>query len=110
MLIFEEFFNLLKLKFKIENVFHVLMSVIIVIFLAKATIMLLKPIESEKINKVILLSHQASYPNTQQLAQQLLSHEKISAGDYIKLMFAHQQEANRVVEYPAVKIEDNRGK
>ncbi len=105
MLIFEEFFNLLKLKFKIENVFHVLMIVIIMVFLAKATIMLLKPVENEKINKVVLLSKQARYPNTQQLAKQFLAQEKITAGDYMKLMFAQQQEANRIVEYPAAKAE-----
>ncbi|TCM64485.1 hypothetical protein EC844_11744 [Acinetobacter calcoaceticus] len=96
----------LKSALNIDQILHVIVGIVIFLSVIQATMMCLKPINIEKYNNIVLLSEQARFPQTQLMANQILLRDQIYTIDYVRLMFAHQQESAEIREYPAMKLED----
>ena len=90
------FFN----QFKLENLYYFLVALIIAAILFLATFALFRPVTPEQYHQIKQLSQQASYPSTQDMADQLLYKHQVTIGHYLKLMRAYHTEKNRAKELP----------
>ncbi len=87
-------------QFKLENLYYFLVALIIGAILFLATFALFRPVTPEQYHQIKQLSQQASYPSTQDMADQLLYKHQVTIGHYLKLMRAYHTEKNRAKELP----------
>lgn len=71
------------------------MASIIMLIVVLSSIALSRPISPNQFENVSRLSHQATFPETQEMALDLILENQISYIDYFRLMQAHQFEQNR---------------
>ncbi|MEZ2904099.1 hypothetical protein ACBQ24_15470 [Acinetobacter terrestris] len=95
----------LKSEIKLENVYNVLIIAIIAIILILALIALHRPISVTQFENIVKLSSQANYPDTQEMALQLMQQPQVPYGQYFKLMQAHQLEMTRAHQLPPLQAE-----
>ena len=106
MLISKQNFLKLKSEFRLERVYNVIVAVMIGSIFVIAYRALHYPIHDKQYHDVVMFSHQASNPKTQEMARQLLRKTEIDVGDYLKLMQAYQFESAKAKHYPAMSIDD----
>ena len=106
MLRFKDYFLRLKSKFQIEYVLNAILAGIIAFILITATYGLLRPISTIQYRQVVQLSKQQSFPETQEMAKNVLIRHPIRNVDFYRLMHAHHFEISRINLYPAMAIED----
>ena len=96
--------KILKLKSEITlvQIYNGLMALIIMVIMLLSSFALSRPISPSQFENVSDLSHQAVFPETQEMAQDLLSEKQISYIDYFRLMQAHQFEQRRAKQLPAL--------
>ena len=99
--------KILKLKSQITlvQIYNGLMASIIMLIVILSSIGLSRPISPNQFENVSRLSHQATFPETQEMAQDLVLENQISYIDYFRLMQAHQFEQNRAKQLPALAPE-----
>ncbi len=106
MLISKQNFLKLKSEFRLEQVYNLVVIVIIGLILVIAYRALHYPIRDDQYRDVVMFSYQASNPKTQKMARQLLRKTEIDVGDYLKLMQAYQFESSKAKHYPAMSLDD----
>ncbi|SPL70913.1 hypothetical protein [Acinetobacter stercoris] len=106
MLIFKQKILNLKSQFHPEYFLNALIVLIIIFIIVLATFALARPIQVQQYQKVVDLSYQATYPETQQMAKQLLQQSVIHRVDYFRLMHARHFEKVHTKKYPALNIND----
>lgn len=106
MLISKQNFLKLKSEFRLERIYNMIVLVMISLILITAYRALHYPIRDEQYRDVVMFSHQASNPKTQEMAEQLLRKTEIDVGDYLKLMQAYQFESAKAKYYPAMSLDD----
>ena len=89
-----------KSKIKLEQLYNYLIVLIVVLIIILASMALYRPIGVPQYKAVLQLSQQYSYPETQEMAEQLAARHQISMHQYIKLMQAYQQESHRAHRLP----------
>lgn len=97
-----------KAQFQIEYVFNAILAVIIAFILVTAIYGLVRPVSLDQFSQVIQLSKQQAFPETQEMARELLIQEKIRNVDFYRLMHAHHYEFSRINQYPAMALEDEK--
>ncbi|MGN5724127.1 hypothetical protein ACNQO9_02615 [Acinetobacter calcoaceticus] len=106
MLIFKQNFLKLKSELKVDQCFNLFMVIVIGCIFVLSYLALLRPISPDQYQRIIQLSHQATYPRTQDMAELLIAQSEIHRADYLKLMHAYQFEGAHIKQYPALAQED----
>ncbi|OTG82931.1 hypothetical protein [Acinetobacter sp. ANC 4648] len=106
MLISKDQFLKFKSQFKLEDLLNIVVVLVILSIIFCAVLALKRPIESQKYDKVRLLTEQQQYPSTQKMANYLILQDNIAASDYFRLMWAHYAESSKIKEYPAMAQDD----
>ena len=95
----------LKSQITLVQIYNGLMASIIMLIVVLSSIALSRPISQSQFENVSRLSLQATFPETQEMAQNLVLENQISYIDYFRLMQAHQFEQNRAKQLPALAPE-----
>jgi hypothetical protein len=95
-----------KTQLNVEKIYNGFIVFIIVLILLLATLARYRPIDTHRIITVQKIALQSMYPETQEMALHLLGQEKISLGQYLKLMQAHQVEMTQAIQLPPVSEEE----
>lgn len=106
MLIFKQNFLKLKSELKVDQCFNLFVVIVIGCIFVLSYLALLRPISPEQYQRIIQLSHQATYPKTQDMAELLIAQSEIHRAEYLKLMHAYQFEGTHIRQYPALAQED----
>lgn len=93
-------------QLSLEQIYNIFIITIITVILAVSTIALYRPIDLLKFQQIQIISNQPLYPESQEMAENLLREQKIIFGQYLRLMYAYQVEMNKATEFPALSIED----
>jgi hypothetical protein len=102
----KDYFQKLFYSFPMEKILNSLVVLVIAVMILLATLALLRPISPAQYQYVILYSQQATYPQTQNIANQLRHQDRVCVADYLRLLRAYHFENQRVKQYPAVDISD----
>ena len=92
-------------KLTLEQIYNGVVVFIILLTIALATFALYRPISVPQFHQTLQLSQQYNLPQTQNMAEFLLSQQSVSRGQYLKLMQAYQQESNRAKQLPPLEEE-----
>ncbi|MGE8558809.1 MULTISPECIES: hypothetical protein [unclassified Acinetobacter] len=95
----------LKSKIKLEDIYNGFIVTIIAIILILAFTALHRPITVKQFENVVQLSAQANYPDTQEMALQLMQQHQIPYAQYFKLMQAHHLEMRQAHQLPPLQPE-----
>lgn len=95
----------LKTQITLVQIYNGLMLLIILVILLISSLALSRPISPTQFENVRRLSHQAVFPETQEMAQSLIQETRITYIDYFRLMQAHQFEQSRAKQLPALAPE-----
>ncbi|WP_426454209.1 hypothetical protein ACPF64_14840 [Acinetobacter sp. KB005] len=109
MLIFKQNFLKLKSELKVDQCFNLFVVIVIGCIFVLSYLALLRPISPDQYQRIVQLSHQATYPRTQDMAELLiaqLAQSEIHRAEYLKLMHAYQFEGAHIKQYPALAQED----
>lgn len=93
-------------QLNVEKIYNGFIVLIIILILLLATLARYRSIDTHRIITIQKLALQSMYPETQDMAVHLLDQEKISLGQYLKLMQAHQFEMTRAIQLPPVSEEE----
>lgn len=108
MLSFKEYFLKFKTQFPFEHTQIAILLAIVSLIMLSASYALYRPINTEQLDQILKLSHQQSFPATQDMAVQLVTQKKISNAEYYRLIYAYEYESSRIREYPALNINNFR--
>ena len=100
---FEEF----KSKFTLAQIQQGAIMGVIGVILLWAIIAIFRPVSSQQLQNVLWLQSQQRYPESHQIAQELLAKDKISMGQYLKLMHVYQYEHRRARQLAPLKTEQD---
>ncbi len=106
MLIFKEKILKFYSQFPLESCLNLLVSFIICFILFLAYFQLMRPIQPAQYENIIKLSVQAEYPETQHMAQTLLTHKEVKRVEYFRLIHAERYESRHTKSYPGININD----
>ncbi len=99
---FKDHFHSLFPAFLFENILNVIVGIMIVVMLILSTYALLRPVNTQQYSQVLKYSHQAAYPKTQKMAQELRDQDSIHVHQYLRLLRAYHFENHSIKEYPAL--------
>lgn len=97
-----EKFEALKSKITIEHSFKGVVAVIVLFILLFSWIISKRSISNIQYQKIQTVIQQQTYPESQKIALELLVQERISVGQYMKLMQVYQYEADRAQQLAPV--------
>ncbi len=95
----------LKSQIKLEDIYNGFIVIIIAIILILAYAALHRPITVKQFENVVQLSAQANYPDTQEMALQLMHQPQIPYAQYFKLMHAQHLEMTQAHQLPPLQPE-----
>ena len=101
--------NLEKIKnqFNIDHLSHAVIAILLIFFTFKAIQVYRKPIDELQYQYVVELALQAQFPQTQQLAQQLLVQQRqINTVTYLKLIYAQHFESSKIRQQPSLQLDE----
>ena len=106
MLHIKDYFQRLKLKVQPEHALNAVIFSIILVVIAVSFFAARYPVSSEQYFKIQKLAIQQSFPETQNMAHQMLMQDKICVVDFYRLMNAQHYESSRIQTYPAEAQDD----
>lgn len=101
--------NLEKIRkqLTIDQVSYVVILILFILFIFKACQLYSKPVTNQQYQHVTELALQAQYPQTQQLAQQLVTEPDLNTVRYFKLIYALHYEASKIRHQPSIQLDNN---
>lgn len=106
MLILKDQFSKFKSKLHVEYLLNSILGVIIAFIVMTAIYGLVRPISIDQFHQVTQISKQQSFPETQEMAEALLTQKQIHTLQFYRLMHAYHFESSRINQYPAMALED----
>ena len=96
-----------KQRWTLEQIYNASVGGIIFLILIFALIALYRPISAQQYQSLYMLATQEHHPESQRIALSLAEKEqKISVGQYLKLMHVYQYEEKRARTLPAYVVEE----
>lgn len=102
-----EKFEEIKSKFTLAQIQQGAITAVIVIILLWSIIAIFRPVSTHQLRNVENLKKQQRYPHSHLIAHELLSKDKISMGQYLKLMHVYQYEYRRARQLAPLKTEQD---
>ena len=97
----------IKERFTLEQIYNATVGFIISLILIFALIALYRPVSAQQYQALIFLTEQEHYPESQKIALSLtVQEQRISMGQYLKLMHVYQYETQRAQTLPAYVVEE----
>ena len=90
----------IKSKMKLEQLYNIFISLIVVLILILAFLALKRPISVQQFHNVLKVSEQQNCPESQDMAIVLSQKHQVNMGQYLKLMQAYQSETGQVHQLP----------
>ncbi|WP_343596752.1 hypothetical protein [Acinetobacter sp.] len=100
-----DIFNSVKSKFSFAYYVHYFVVFIVVSVLFLGYLLLTSPIKPNQYPKIQRLALMGQYPQTQNLAEQLLRQPQVNKQQYFRLIRAFQYEQKAIKQYPALDPE-----
>lgn len=96
-----------KQRWTLEQIYNASVGGIIFLILLIALIALYRPISAQQYQSLYMLAEQEHHPESQKIALSLTTQaQKISVGQYLKLMHVYQYEEKRAKTLPAYVVEE----
>ena len=90
----------IKSRLTTEQIYQYGVSAAIVFIMGFALFAMWRPVTSVQLQRIQYLAEQQSHPESQLVALKLHQQEKISVGQYLKLMHVYQYEEQRAQQLP----------
>ena len=90
----------IKSKLKLEQLYNIFISLIVVLILILAFLALKRTISVQQFNNVLKVSEQQNCPESQDMAIVLSQKHQVNMGQYLKLMQAYHSETVQVHQLP----------
>ena len=90
----------IKSKMKLEQLYNIFISLIVVLILILAFLALKRPISVQQFHNVLKVSEQQNCPESQDMAMVLSQKHQVNMGQYLKLMQAYPSETVQVHQLP----------
>ena len=98
---FQDYFQNLKSKLELEQVFNIFAFSIIFFVVVTAVFISSRAVDSDQYVRIKNLAFQQTYPDTQHMAEMLLMQDTISKIEFNRLMYAQYVESSNIKIYPA---------
>ena len=102
-----EKFEEIKSKFTIAQIQQSVVTLIIASIILWSCITIFRPVSSMQLKNVHALVQQQRYSESHRIAQELMTREKISVGQYLKLMHVYQYEDRRATQLVPLRTEQD---
>lgn len=95
----------IKSKIKLEQLYNIFVSLIVVLILILASIALNRPISVQQFHNVLKISEQQICPESQEFAIVLSQQYQVNMKQYLTLMQAYHSESTKAHQLPALAEE-----